>query len=262
MTNERRGSYRDGNSTADRALTILQMFTETRDRVSATEMAEHLGVSRSTSYRYAQTLISSEFLVEEPGSGFRLGPKIMELARIARRGHGLSDIAVPVMRDLAGELRETVLLTKRIGTTILCLEREEWPGLIVRLSYERGSRLSLNAGASALVLLAWLPEDEVRSLLDAEELHAYTAKTLTETDEIIERLRQIKEDGYIVARGEVDPQVMGLAVPIFDAAGRVTAALSVVTLEARIPESHQSALIDKLRTRADSLTEQIRRDSE
>ena len=60
----------------------------------------------------------------------------MELARIARRGYGLSDMAIRVMREIAAGFHGTVLLTKRLGSAIICLEREEWPGPYVRLSYE------------------------------------------------------------------------------------------------------------------------------
>lgn len=259
---DRRGTYRDGNSTADRALTILQMFSEGRARIGASEIAEHLGVSRSTAYRYAQTLVKSEFLVEESGNGFRLGPKVMELARIARRSYGLSDMAIPIMQQLAAEFRETVLLTKRIGTTILCLEREEWPGQYLRLSYERGSRLTLNAGASALILLAWLPEDYARQLLTGQELHRYTASTLTDPDAIIERLRVIRASGFCVARGEVDPDALGIAAPVFDAQGDVCAALSVVTLGSRIPEDRIPEVTDHLIRSAQQLTIDVRDYSE
>jgi DNA-binding IclR family transcriptional regulator len=231
---ERRGGYRDGNSTADRALTILMMFSDERRQISANDIAEHLNASRSTAYRYAQTLVNSEFLTEDPGSGFMLGPKVMELARIARHSHGMSDIALPIMRTLAAEFRDTVLLTRRVGPAILCTEREEWPGQYIRLSYERGSRLPLNAGASAYILLAWMPEDLVRTLLAAEDLRTYTPNSLTNHDAIIDRLRQIRADGYCIAQGEVDPDVIGIAAPIFDASGDVHAGLSMVTLATRL----------------------------
>lgn len=230
----KRPKYGDGNSTADRALTILLMFTEDRTHISANDVADHLGVSRATAYRYTQTLVRSDFLAEEPGTGFRLGVKVMELARIARRSYGLSEIALPHMRELASRSQETVLLTRRIGTTIVCLEREEWPGQFVRMSYERGSRLSLNAGASALVLLAWLPETYAREILDSQPLPQYTSATLTDTDGIIEHLTEIRERGYCLARGEVDPDAAGVAAPIFDAHGDVCAGLSVVTLSTRL----------------------------
>jgi len=197
-------------------------------------------------------------LVEESGNGFRLGPKVMELARIARRSHGISDMAVPVMRQLASELHETVLLTKRIGPTIVCLEREEWPGQYIRLSYERGSRLSLNAGASALVLLAWMPDDEARGLLDSQTLQSYSANTLTSTGAILERLHEIRELGYSVARGEVDAEAMGIAAPIFDADGQVTAALSIAMLQSRLPKGRQSSVVGQVRAAAARLTEEVR----
>lgn len=262
VATERRGAYRDGNSTADRALTILQMFSEQQDRVSANDIAEHLGVSRSTAYRYAQSLVRSEFLVEESGTGFRLGPKVMELARVARRSYGLSDMAIPIMRQLAAKHKETVLLTRRVGTGILCLEREEWPGQYVRLSYERGTRLSLNAGASALVLLAWLPEDYVREILSGVELYAYTENTLTKPDSILERLAQIRVDGYCIAYGEVDPDVLGIAAPVFDNQGDVSAALSLVTLRTRLTPEAIKTTTRSLVTSAADLTAQIHNYSE
>ena len=128
---------------------VLTLFSDTKSAVAATEVAEHLGVTRSTAYRYLQTLVGSGFLQEHPGSGFRLGVRVLELARIARRGQGLSDLALPVMRALAGDFQQTVLLTRHIGSAVVCLEREESPGQYVRLSYERGSQFSMNAGAHA-----------------------------------------------------------------------------------------------------------------
>lgn len=262
MVIERRSGYREGNSTADRALTILQMFSESRTRISATEVAEHLGVSRSTAYRYAQTLVRSEFIVEESGSGFRLGPKVMELARIARRSYGLSDMATPVMRQIAAEFHETVLLTRRMGSIIVCVEREEWPGQYVRLSYERGSRLSLNAGASAWILLAWLPEEYVRQLIDTQALHTYTPNTLTTADEIITRLAQIRSDGYSVAQGEVDADAAAIAAPIFDAQGEVVAGLSLVTLRSRMTPERLDEVVTKLVSSAAQLSTEMRDYSE
>lgn len=257
-TTDRRGAYREGNSTADRALSILLMFTEERTALAASEIADHLGVSRSTAYRYAQTLVNSDFLVEESGNGFRLGAKVMELARIARRSYGLSDMATPVMRQLAVEFHETILLTRRIGSTIVCVEREEWPGQYIRLSYERGSRLSLNAGASALILLAWLPLDYVEQLLTDQDLYGYTENTLIELDAIQTRLATIRQDGFCVAQGEVDKDAVAIAVPIFNSQGEVAAGLSLVTLRSRMPDDLLPAVIARLTDAAAELTEEIR----
>lgn len=226
--------YRDRNSTADRALTILEMFSETHLSVSAVEVAQELGVARSTAYRYLQSLVSREFLEESPTGGFRLGLRVLELSRLARRGYGLSEVAAPRMRRLCERFEQTVLLTRRVGTTVMCLEREIFPGQLVRLSYERGSQLPLTAGASALVLLAWLPEEETRQLLESAPRPRFTEHTLTAVDDLMARLRQIREDGYSISEAEVDPDAMGMAAPIFDHAGEVVAGLSIVALGGRV----------------------------
>lgn len=74
--------YRDRNSTADRALTILEMFSDTQPSVTAVEVAAELSVARSTAYRYLESLTSRGFLEESPGGGFRLGLMVLKLARV------------------------------------------------------------------------------------------------------------------------------------------------------------------------------------
>ncbi|ARJ04173.1 transcriptional regulator [Cnuibacter physcomitrellae] len=249
--------YRERNSTADRALTILEMFNDDRLLITAVDVAETLGVARSTAYRYLQTLVKASFLEEEPGSGFRLGVRILQLSRIARRSQGVAELSLPTMRQLAEELHQTVLLTRLSGNSIVCLEREEWQGQYVRLSYERGSLLNINAGASALVLLAWLPEARVRELLAAQPLTRFTDATLVDPDAIVERLATIRSDGFSVTRGEVDPDAMGIAAPIFSGEDKVVGGLSVVVIQSRIDPGTVPSVIDTIVRAAGRLSERV-----
>ena len=57
-----RSGYRERNSTADRTLDILGMFQPGRLRVSAQQVADELGVARSTAYRYLQTLSAEAYI--------------------------------------------------------------------------------------------------------------------------------------------------------------------------------------------------------
>jgi len=226
--------YRERNSTADRALDILGMFSDDVPVVSATQVAAHLGVARSTGYRYIQTLVANRYLEEAPGGGFRLGLRLLELARLARRTYGLSEIAMPVLTGLAAAVNETVLLTRRVGDLVVCLDRAESETHRVRISYERGSTLPVNAGASALVLLAWTDPEEARTLLAGSRLQRFTASTLTDVDALMARLEQIRADGYSVTRSELAHDVLGVAAPIRDGEGRVVAAVSVAAVASRV----------------------------
>ena len=244
----RTSGYRERNSTTERALTILSMFTEERLALSAAEVAEELGVARSTAYRYLQSLVGGAYLSEDGRGGFRLGARVVELARLARRGFGVSEAALPAMRSLSERFQQTVLLTKQAGSSVVCLEREEASGQFVRLHYERGTLLSLNAGASAQVLLAWLPEERVRALVAAAPLERFTATTITDADAMVERMARIRADGYAVSHGELDSEAVGLAAPIFSRPGEVAAGLSLVFIRSRVSQEEaqemRAALVD------------------
>jgi DNA-binding IclR family transcriptional regulator len=249
-------SYRDRNSTADRALDILTMFDDAHLVVSGTAVAERLGVARSTAYRYLQSLVAGRYLEEAPGGGFRLGLRVLEIARLARRSYGLSEIAQPSMEALAEDVHETVLLTRRTGDLVVCVDRAE-STRAVRISYERGSALPINAGASALVLLAWSPEEEARRLLEATELRRFTAATLTDVDALMERLGRIRRLGYSVTRGELDPDVVGIAAPIRDENKQVVAAVSVAALASRVYPEAETEIAQKVLATAVEISDRM-----
>ncbi|WP_326600433.1 IclR family transcriptional regulator [Streptomyces sp. NBC_01803] len=250
--------YRGRNSTADRALDILLLFADDRLALTAGEVATHLGVARSTAYRYLQSLTSNGFLTEneDGGPGFRLGPRVLDLARLARKGVGLSGLARPVMRDLVRRTGHPALLTRRAGPAVVCLEREE-AGHTLRLSYERGQVLPVNAGAAALVLLAWAPPGDLDELL-AGPLPRFTDATLTDPDALRGRLAAIRERGHAVGRGELDPDVIGIAAPVRGGDDRVVAALSVAALSHRVPGTEVPRFVAAVREAADELSDRVR----
>ncbi len=251
----RGGTYRERNSTADRALDILTLFSAEKPVWTGSEVATALGVARSTGYRYLQSLIGSGFL-EETAGGARLGPRIFELARSARAGLGLSEVSLPVMRLLAGRLNETVLLTRRSGRSVVCLELAE-ARQMVRLSYDRGQILPINAGAAAEVLLAWADPKEVRALLAQGPLESFTPKTLTDPEELRERLAYIRKRGVAVSRGELDEHILGVAAPIRNAAGAVCAAISVAALAVRVPRTELKNVEAAVRHAAATITRDL-----
>lgn len=255
-TPDRVSSYRERNSTADRALDILGLFTERRLRITGADLATELGVARSTAYRYLQTLTSAGYVEEDPSGGFRLGMRVFELARLARRSYGLSEIAVPVLRDLAVETGETALLTRRSGDRVVCLEKLDDETHQMRLSYERGSVLALNAGASAWVLLAWEDPKVVDELLAEARLAAPTVGALTDPKQIRDRLGHIRQDGYAISRGELDPDATGIAAPIRDEAGRVVGGASLVGVTRRIVDKEDDLAV-RVRRAADLISERL-----
>nr|GID90197.1 transcriptional regulator [Actinoplanes derwentensis] len=233
------------------------MFDDQRLTLSANEVAKNFGVARSTAYRYLESLTSNGFLEEnQAGSGFRLGPRVLDLARLARKGVGLSDLAKPIMRRLVERTGAPAILTRRAGSAVVCVEREE-AGQTLRLSYERGQVLPVNAGAAALALLAWAPDDELDRLL-ADPLARFTDATYTDAGKLRAHLADIRDQGYAVGRGELDPDVLGIGAPIRGEDDRIVAAISIAALSHRVPDSDLDRYIAPVREAADTLSEQVR----
>lgn len=234
---------------------MLQLFTEEKPVWSGAEISERLGVARSTGYRYLSSLVQSGFIAEGDG-GFQLGPRIFQLARVARRNIGLAEVALPTMHELAKEVNETVLLTRRSGSVVVCLERVE-AARAIRLSYERGHVLPINAGAAAEVLLAWSPPAEVAQILGDAPPQRFTASTLVDPDAIGERLENIRKNGYALSRGELDPDVLGIAAPIRGHDDAVRAAVSIAALSSRVNAKQAKAMSAAVLDAAAKITERV-----
>ncbi|MGW2047654.1 IclR family transcriptional regulator domain-containing protein [Streptomyces sp. NPDC001858] len=120
-----------------------------------------------------------------------------------------------------------------------------------------GAALPLNAGASALVLPAWSPQDEARSLLQAAELHRFTQATLTDVDALMERLGRIRRIGYSVTRGELDPDVVGIAAPIRNENEQVVTAVSVAALASRVYPEAEMEIAQKVLAAAAEISDRM-----
>ncbi len=243
-------SFQSRNTTADRAIDVLMLFNDQRLVLTAEDVAEQLGMSRSTTYRYLQSLRSYGLIEEGNANGeFRLGPAILRLGHVARKGLGLSEVALPVMHELVAKTGESALLTRRSGNYVVCIERVESEHR-VRLSYERGQVMPLHAGASAKVLLAFLKPAEIEAMLSTVPLTRYTEHTTTDAMTLRAQLAAIREARYVVTEGEVDIGVRGVAAPIFGVNGQVLAGISVAGLTYRLSEAVLPSVIQAVREAA------------
>jgi DNA-binding IclR family transcriptional regulator len=248
------------NATAERAIDVLLLFDEAHPVLSASEIARRLDMPRSTTYRYLQTLRSYQLIEDDARGGFRLGTRIFQLGRIARQGLGYVEVARSFMQDLATRTGEVVLLTRRSGAQVVCVERLEGdPGHPIRLSYERGHVLPLHAGASAKVLLAFSDPAEIDATLSSvDELPRFTGRTVTDKATLRRHLERIREDGYATSAGEVDAGVRGIAAPILLPDGRVAAGLSVVGPDFRLKGDALKAAIKAVRESASAISARLR----
>ena len=243
------------SSTAENVLDVLLLFDASRPELTAEQISRLIGAPRSTTYRYIRTLRDKGFLEATAHDTFRLGPRLLQFARLAGRQEDVGRIALPFMEELCQKTRETVLLTRLFDGHAVCVERVEAPQA-VRITFERGQIQPLHADASSKILLAYISEKRVEDYLPLP-LNAFTPDTVTDLDELKTQLRQIRRQGYCVSEGEVDAGATSVAVPIFGRRGRLVAGLSVAGPTYRMDESAVEHTLGLLRDAAAAIEEEL-----
>jgi DNA-binding IclR family transcriptional regulator len=157
------------------------------------------------------------------------------------------------MVRLASLSGDTVLLSTPSGVESVCVDREfgDYP---IRANYlDVGSRRPLGVGGGSLALLAWLPDDEVRAVLDQVEpvlAARYPRISRTFLEDAVQRARRL---GHVLLLDVVVERMGGLAVPVFGVDGRPVAAISIAALSDRLA-SRLELLLPAMRQAADALS--------
>jgi len=244
------------NSTADRAIDILLLFSEEKPIWSTTEIAGHFGMPRTTTYRYISSLRSYALIVEDASGGYRLGPKIFPLARVAKASTSIMTVAAPHLAELNRKFGEAVTLYERIGHESIPLDRFESRHR-VKMMYSRGQILPWPGAASAKVLLAHAPKDEQEEIFRILVPVRYTEKT-TRTPKLLRlALDQIRNDGFVYSDQEREEGVRAIAAPIFSAGeGRYCVTLSGPLF--RITAQKLPPMIAAVRAAAQKVTDDLK----
>lgn len=245
------------NTTLAKGLDILLLFDENSPTLEVPEIAEAIHLPESTTYRYVKTLTEKGFLDRDQRSGsYQLGLRLLDLARIVRQRLSIVNTALPIMRELANETRETVILTMVQNQQAVCIERIESPRPI-RLSFERGRARPLHAGASAKVLMAYLDERAQEEIIN-HGLQRFTENTITNPEAMRAELQRIRSQGFVLSRQELDSGAAAVAAPIFGGTDLV-AGLSVAGPMGRMEAAGLDRLTNRVREAAEQISQQVTR---
>src|SRR6266545_4248287 len=159
----------------ERAAALLNCFSASEPELTIGELARRSHLPRSTVHRLVVNLVRLGFLARDQQSDrYRLGLLLAELGTIALSRMGLREKARPIMDRLADETGEVVCLAVLEQNRSVYVEVVEGHhGLRLRATV--GSVAPLHASATGTVLLAYMPEAEVRGIAAETGLPKLTA---------------------------------------------------------------------------------------
>jgi DNA-binding IclR family transcriptional regulator len=215
-----------GEPVIERAFRLLYAFGPADRSLSLTSLSVRSGVPKSSALRLARKLIEAGALERLESGDFVIGLRLLEIASLAPRGHGLRATALPYMEDLHGATRQHVLLAVRDGHEAVLVERLS-AHQAGRVMYRVGGRLPLYATGVGLCLLAHSPAELQEEILSGDLVLTPENDRLS-PGELRRRLAEVRREGIaVVTRPSPEPMI-SVAGPVFGPGDKIIASLSVV----------------------------------
>jgi IclR family pca regulon transcriptional regulator len=214
----------------ERGLAILGCFTSEHPVLGIADIAEELGMSRSTTHRYVTTLLALGYLEQGRSRKYRLGLRVTDLGMSALSSTGLREHVHPFLEELRERTGYTIGLAVLDGAETLYVDSaRSWRRA------ERGTDLGLNPGtrmpayctAMGKVLLAYLPHEVRDELIAQMRLQRNSPSTITNKQELRAELEQVVENGYAVNDQELRPGLQAIAAPVRDESKEAVASVGI-----------------------------------
>lgn len=200
-----------GVAAVDRALLLLCAFREGDRALSLSELADRVGLARSTTLRLLASLQHFGFLLRR-GDRYALGPEVSRLHAVHAASFDVAEVVMPVLRALSERTQESATYYVRQGDRRLCLCRVDSPQPL-RDHGRAGDLFPLDRGSGGRVLLAFGGAE----------------------GEIYDRIRR---DKVVLLEGDRVPDLTGASAPVFEAGGQIAGAVTVIMPAARGKPSH------------------------
>lgn len=250
-------SQTDLVQSVDRALRVLDLLTKIPESVPLRRLSQEADLPRSTTHRLLQTLIYHRLVTQDDETGeFRPGLKLFEMAQRVLRSLDIRTEALPIMEKLKAQTQLTVHLGCLDDGQVMYIEKRQADHSVV-MDSAVGKRAPVHCTALGKALLAHLPAEEVRQILEAKGLARYTARTITTWEELQEELETVKANGYAVDDCEHELLIRCVAAPVYDQSGTAAAALSLTGTTDRVGPGDMRKLAPVLVQAADTVSRTI-----
>ncbi|MFJ2093406.1 IclR family transcriptional regulator [Streptomyces sp. NPDC087901] len=227
-----------------RAATMLQL----EGPATVSQIAERLGVARSTAHRLLAMLVYRDFAVQDENRVYRAGPVLELAAHSQSQVSRLRAAALPHLHRLVGLLDETANLTIRTGDTTRFIASVE-SRQALRVGSREGMVFAAHRTTAGLLLLAGLDDAELAEIYSAARYHDRPADR-PDLARLRSELRRIARNGFAVNQERSERGLVAVGVPVRDRDGTALAGLSVSMPSVRYDSHDLPSLVATLNAAA------------
>jgi len=235
---------------------VLELFTRGRPEWGVSEVAQALGIPKSSAHALLASLTAIGLLKRNREGRYRLGWRILSLSQVLLSTSSWREEARRAMEELVQRFGETTHLAVLECGRVVYVEKLEGTRAVKVATTGIGVELPAHCSAVGKVLLAHRPWEEVLQIVEARGLPALTPNTITTLDELKTELQAVRERGYAYDIEEAVPELCCVAAPIRDHTGEVIAAMSLSVPFYRFQrkkEEYRKAILEASRTVSERL---------
>lgn len=190
-----------------------------------TEVADELGLAKSTVHRHLATLEDLEYVVKD-GNEYRIGFRFLKLGEQTRKRSDAYQMARKKVQKVAEQTAERAqFVVEEHGKAVYVFGATGEHA--VKTNSEIGKYRPLQSMAAGKAILAALPDERVEEIIRQHGLPSMTENTITDRDELYAELDVIRERGYSISDQETLLGLRAIGVPIERPDGDVFGAFSV-----------------------------------
>ncbi|QIB51597.1 IclR family transcriptional regulator [Pseudomonas sp. OIL-1] len=240
-----------------RGLAVINAFQERKRHLTIAQISHRTEIPRAAVRRCLYTLMKLGYATTD-GRTYSLLPKVLTLGHAYLSSTPLAVSAQPYLDHLSEQLHEACNLATLEGDQVLYIARSAIPQRLISVDLSVGSRLPAYCTSMGRVLLAAMDDVELTDYLANAELQPKTSRTLATPEALWECLQQVRRQGWCMVDQELEQGLRSIAVPVFDSAGHVLAAMNVSTHAGRVPAADlERRILPVMLTASQELSSQL-----
>ena len=192
------------------------------------EISACLQLNKSTVHRVLNSLIYMGYAKQNEENGkYEPSFKVVDIANKIMSKVDIVNLARPHLRRLMETTKETVHFVERDGTDAVYIDKVESYSNGIQMVSRIGSRIPLYCSGVGKAIAAQLPEEKVREIWERSSIVRMTPYTITDYDQFLESLAEIRRRGYALDNEENETGVRCIAAGLKDHAGKTRYAFSI-----------------------------------
>jgi IclR family pca regulon transcriptional regulator len=242
----------------DRGLAVIRAFDADHPRRNLAEVARAVGLAPATARRLLHTLQSLDYVATD-GQSWWLRPRLLELGHAYLATTSVWDVVRERLTRLAEEVHETASAGVLDGDDVIYVVRVPYRR-IMSMNVEVGTRIPAFASSMGRVMLAAADDDALEAMLERVDLRPLTPRTVATPDALRAAVAKVRRQGWCYMEEELEAGIQCVAAPVHDAAGRVTASVTVSSHTTRVsPAEVRQRLVPALLRAAADIDADLRR---